>query len=263
MRRDENTAGRKMIAARLERMSFWLSCWSSSLRRWEQETLVVSGRPYVRLPPACGCSTGPKVPGLFCQLKCFYSCQKSSTRLVCGAWSLACNYGVVQRSYFKFKDELITFWRLKVIVSRFDLERRIAIVGSLDMGSSPLENPDESEIYFCHPFSVCSWVEAFTVGEFCVSLPDLMRLSTYAFFKRWSRRSDSHSLLCRRARVSARRDALQRSRSAPLTRSCHLSPRSPSDQNVSLRNDAANWSHRKPPSSMRQAAVMSGRGSAD
>lgn len=72
-----------------------LSCWSSSLHRWEQETFVVSGRPYVRLPPACGCSTCPEVPGLFCQLKCFYSCQKSSTRLVCGGWNLICNNGIV------------------------------------------------------------------------------------------------------------------------------------------------------------------------
>lgn len=163
---------------------------------------------------------------------------------------------------FKFKITPLKmnsspFWRPKVTVSRFDLERRI------ELQSSTLENPDGSEIYFYHPFSVCSCVKAFTVGEFCVSLPDLMRLSTYAFFKRWSQRSDSHSLLCRRARVALVGTRSGAPGSAPLTRSCHLSPRSPSGQNVSLRNDAANWSHRKPPSSIRQAAVMSGRGSAD
>lgn len=156
MRRDKNTAGRKMIAAQLERMSFWLSP-SLPLSLWlpqlsaQTRAFVFSGRPYVHVPRACGCWNCTEVSGLFCK-------QKSSVGVTLTGAVLGLDY-------------------LRCVFARY--------------GCFLFKNPDGSEIYFYHPFSAGSRVNVFT----CVSLPDLMRPSTYAFFKSRSQRSNSHSVL--------------------------------------------------------------------
>lgn len=85
------------------------------------------------------------------------------------------------------------------------------------------KNPDGSEIHLHHPFSAGSRVKVFTVGEVCVSLPDLMRPGAYAFFKSWSQRSDSHSVLCRRVLARTWSGAPgQRLRRPPVISRCVL-----------------------------------------